>query len=266
MRVAMGVEYQGTNFHGWQTQANNIRTVQQTLENAISNVAANAVTIQCAGRTDAGVHATGQVIHFDTNANRTIRDWIMGTNRNLPPDISVNWAKYVTQEFHARFTAIARHYRYIIINCANRPALVRQFALWNHDPLDADRMQEAATKLIGIHDFSSYRAAGCQAKNPIRNVNYIKIYRQKQYIFIEIGASGFLYHMVRNIVGVLMTIGRKERAVNWAVELLKLKSRAAHKGITAAPQGLYLTRIDYPQNFELPINSCNPFLPNDVEY
>lgn len=249
----MGVEYNGADFQGWQTQAGSkARTVQTTVETAISTVANHPISIYCAGRTDAGVHAVEQVIHFDTNATRSSRSWIMGSNANLPSDINIKWAQKVTDDFHARFRATGRHYRYIILNRPIRSALEYQKALWIHYPLDETTMQTAALDLIGKHDFSSYRAAGCQAKNSIRTVKYLNIKRSNEFIFIEIGADAFLYHMVRNIVGVLITIGRGDKPISWAFDIMNLKNRALG-GITAPPQGLYLIKIDYPSYFGIPV-------------
>lgn len=251
MRIAMGVEYDGAAFQGWQTQTGNTRTVQIMIEQAISKVANHPIKAHCAGRTDAGVHALGQVIHFDTQAERLPRAWVLGCNANLPPDVCINWAQPVKNEFHARFSAIGRHYRYLILNRPFRSALERQRVLWIHRHLDEMRMQEAAQYLIGKHDFSSYRAIGCQAKSPIRTVKYLKVYRNEELINIEIGADAFLYHMVRNIVGVLMTIGRNDKPIYWTKELMDFKNRTLG-GITAPPQGLYLTQVDYPLEFYLP--------------
>lgn len=254
MRIAMGVEYDGAEFQGWQTQVGNLRTIQKLMEQAISKVANHPIVVHCAGRTDAGVHAIGQVIHFDTKAERLPRAWILGCNSNLPSDVSINWMQPVESEFHARFSAIARHYRYLILNRPFRSALNRQRALWIHHHLDITRMQEAAQDLIGTHDFSSYRAIGCQAKSPIRTIKYLRIYPNEEFINIEIGANAFLYHMVRNIVGVLMAIGKGDKPIFWAKEIMDLKNRTLG-GVTAPPQGLYLTQIDYPMEFGLPNQS-----------
>ena len=251
MRVAMGVEYDGAEFHGWQVQRGAVRTVQACLEQAVSRVADQPVAVHCAGRTDAGVHALGQVIHFDTQARRSMRSWVLGCNVNLPPDVSVNWATEVDAGFHARFSAVARHYRYEILNRATRSGLDRARVVWTHRPLDAKRMQEAANDLIGTHDFSSFRALGCQAKSPVRTVLYIDVRQRGERVAIEIGANAFLHHMVRNLAGVLLAIGRGDRPPGWAREILELRDRT-RGGVTAPPQGLYLTRVDYPRVFGLP--------------
>lgn len=249
MRIVMGVEYDGAGFHGWQVQDGAVRTVQGCVQRAVSKVADQAVTLHCAGRTDTGVHAEGQIIHFDTQARRTMRSWILGSNVNLPPDVSVNWAAAVNEGFHARFSAIARHYRYQILNRRTRSGLWREREVWIHRPLDVGCMQQAATALVGTHDFSSYRALGCQAKSPVRTVHYLRVRRDGERLFIAIGANAFLHHMVRNIAGVLIAIGSGDRAVDWAGEILELCDRT-RGGVTAPPQGLYLSRVDYPAEFE----------------
>jgi tRNA pseudouridine38-40 synthase len=245
MRIAMGVEYDGAAFHGWQLQDGDVRTVQGCVQQAVSKVADHPLILHCAGRTDAGVHAEEQVIHFDTGARRPMRSWILGGNVNLPHDVSINWACPVGDDFHARFSAIGRHYRYRILNRPTRSGLWRDRAVWAHRPLDADRMQEAALALVGTHDFTSYRALACQAKSPVRTIHYLRVRREGERIDIEVGANAFLHHMVRNIAGVLLAVGSGERPVDWAREILELRDRTKG-GVTAPPQGLYLTRVDYP--------------------
>ena len=258
MRIAMGVEYDGSGFHGWQVQGGGVRTVQACLEQAVSNVADHRVGVQCAGRTDAGVHALEQVIHFETYARRPFRAWILGTNVNLPRDVSVSWAYEVDTVFHARFSATGRHYRYEILNRMTRSGLHRDRAVWVHRPLDVQLMQQAARDLVGTHDFSSYRALGCQAKSPVRNLYYLKVMRDGERVSIEVGANAFLHHMVRNIAGVLMAIGRGDRPVEWAREILALRDRT-QGGVTAPAQGLYLTRVDYPAEFGIPPRQLESF-------
>ena len=250
-RIAMGVEYDGTGFSGWQVQAQSVRTVQGCLEAAIGRVADRPVTIHCAGRTDAGVHALEQVIHFETAAERSMRAWVLGTNTNLPADVAVRWAVRVSEAFHARFSAIARHYRYLILTRATRSALERERAVWVHRPLDLAAMQRAAAALVGEHDFSSFRAIACQAKSPVRRVHYLELRQRGELIELHIGANGFLHHMVRNIAGVLLAIGRGEAPVAWTRELLALRDRTLG-GVTAPPNGLYLARVDYPPEHALP--------------
>lgn len=246
----MGVEYDGSAFHGWQTQ-DRVRTVQQTLEQAVGTVADHCVTVHCAGRTDAGVHALEQVIHFDTRARRSERSWVLGTNVNLPPDVSVLWARPVVPEFHARYRAVARHYRYRILCRGTRSALLRDRAVWVRQDLDLERMRIAAAHLIGEHDFSSFRALACQAKSPVRRVHYLELARSGDLIDLHVGANGFLHHMVRNIAGVLIAVGSGEEDPEWVRELLDLRDRT-RGGVTAPPQGLYFVRADYPAEFPLP--------------
>lgn len=228
-----------------------MRTVQSVLEQAIARVADHPVRVHCAGRTDAGVHALEQVIHFDTRALRSERAWLLGTNVNLPPDCAVVWVRPVDAAFHARFSATARHYRYRVLNRPTRSALERDRALWVHQSLDLSHIREAASYLVGEHDFTSFRAAACQAKNPIRRVHYLDLEVQGGLIELRIGANGFLHHMVRNIVGVLLAIGRGEAPTLWTRELLQVRDRTLG-GVTAPPQGLYFIRADYPNGFGLP--------------
>jgi tRNA pseudouridine38-40 synthase len=246
----MGVEYDGTAYHGWQTQGD-VTTVQERLEEALSRVANHSVKVHCAGRTDTGVHGLGQVIHFESDADRRSRNWILGCNVNLPDDININWAQPVSDEFHARFSALSRSYRYIILNRMTRSAIWRNRAVWIHRPLDEERMAKAARVLVGTHDFSSYRALGCQAKSPVRTVTGLSVAREGEQITIDISADGFLHHMVRNIAGVLIAIGVGDRPVGWAQEVLEYRNRTLG-GVTAPPQGLYLLRVGYPEQFNLP--------------
>jgi tRNA pseudouridine38-40 synthase len=250
MRWALGVEYDGSGFHGWQAQ-DDVRTVQDCLERALSTVADEPVVAQCAGRTDAGVHATGQVAHFETRAVRSERSWVLGCNVNLPADVNVLWAKPVADDFNARYSAHSRCYRYEILNRTTRSALLRKRAVWLHHPLDSARMHGAGQALVGEHDFSSYRAQGCQAKSPLRRVTRLSARRDGERVILEIEANAFLHHMVRNIVGVLMAIGRGERPESWAGELLARRNRA-QGGVTAPPEGLYLAGVDYPARFGIP--------------
>lgn len=250
IRIAMGIEYDGSAFHGWQLQDNQ-RTVQGQLERAIGRVADHAVCVHCAGRTDAGVHAIEQVIHFDTRAERSKRSWVLGTNVNLPPDVNVLWASPVNAEFHARFSATARHYLYRILSRPTRSSLLRNQTVWVHRALDPDTMRRAGSDLVGEHDFSSFRALGCQAKSPVRHVHYISLERYGEVLELRIGADGFLHHMVRNIAGVLMAIGCGDQPVSWVRELLRIRDRR-RGGVTAPPQGLYFLRADYPEGLDLP--------------
>lgn len=249
-RIAMGIEYDGTGYCGWQIQ-HHADTVQARVEAAVSSVADERVRVHCAGRTDTGVHATGQVIHFDSHARRTPRSWVLGSNSRLPDDVAVRWAVPVPEAFHARFGATGRHYRYLILRRPTRSALWRHRAVWTHRPLDLERMRAAATSLVGRHDFTSFRAIGCQAKSPVRTVRYLDLAYDGDLISLRVGADGFLHHMVRNIAGVLMAIGRGDADVDWTGRLLAERDRT-RGGVTAPPHGLYLTGVDYAHEFGLP--------------
>lgn len=249
-RIALGVEYLGSQYCGWQYQHHAL-SVQQVLEEALTRVADQPVRVHCAGRTDAGVHATGQVVHFETSALRPERAWTLGVNASLPDDVAVRWARAVDAEFHARFSAMARHYRYLILRRPARSALWHQRAFWTHRSLSLAPMREAAAALIGRHDFTSFRALACQAKSPVRTLHYLDLSERGDLLVLSVGADGFLHHMVRNLVGVLLAIGRGERPADWAAELLALRDRA-RGGITAPAHGLYLLRVDYPAVFALP--------------
>ena len=251
-RIALGIEYNGTAYHGWQSQLHDgVATVQETLEKALSRVANHPVAVVCAGRTDAGVHATGQVVHFDTEAEREARAWVYGGGSNLPDDIAVRWAQPVADDFHARFSAFSRRYRYVIYQHPVRPALFARQLCWQYRELDLAPMQEAARHLLGTHDFSAYRGVQCQAKTPVKTVHSLELYRQGPLIVLEIEADAFLMHMVRNIAGVLMEIGRGRRAVDWAGDVLAARRRE-HGGVTAPPDGLYLCAVRYPDAFDVP--------------
>jgi tRNA pseudouridine38-40 synthase len=257
MRIAVGVEYDGSKFSGWQYQQQDVRTVQGEVEKALSTVANHPIHVVCAGRTDAGVHATGQVIHFDTEVQRDERAWVFGANANLPKDVAVLWAKPVSDEFHARFSAQRRAYRYVIFTRHVRPTFLAYRVSWHHRELDVERMAEAGKALLGEHDFSSYRAVACQAKSPVRTLYKLEVSCQGPFIFIDLEANGFLHHMVRNIAGVLMTIGSGERPINWSREVLEARDRTLG-GVTAQPFGLYLTKVGYPAEFALPALSHVP--------
>jgi tRNA pseudouridine38-40 synthase len=245
MRIAMGVEYDGSNYYGWQRQSfDQLPTLQETITKAISAFAAHSVDIVAAGRTDARVHATGQVIHFDTHADRDERAWILGTNKHLPKDIAVKWAREVPTDFHARFSAIARRYQYLILNSTVRSALLHYRSALIYEKLDVSLMHEAAQYLAGEHDFTSFRAAECQAKTPIRKVEYVNIQRIGDFICCEIQANAFLHHMVRNMVGSLIKVGRQEKPGQWIKELLLARDRK-QAGATAPACGLYLTKVFY---------------------
>ena len=249
MKFACIVEYDGSEFCGWQRQSH-APTVQQAVECAISRVADHEVGVACAGRTDTGVHALAQVIHFDTNAKRSLRSWLLGINSNLPPSIVVNKIVPMPDDFHARFSAHARSYRYIIYNHSVRPALLSKRACWERLPLNETQMNEAAKYLIGEHDFTSYRALACQAKSPIRTISRLDISRQDSLVIIDVTANGFLHHMVRNLAGVLMSIGKNENVPMWAQQVLLKKDRACG-GVTAPAQGLYFMSVEYDAKYKL---------------
>ena len=250
MRIALGIEYDGTSYNGWQRQKNGIG-VQQRLEEALAVVANEDIEVVCAGRTDTGVHASGQVVHFDTSAERSDRGWLLGANTNLPPDASVTWARHVSDEFHARFSATGRSYRYVILNRLERSALHRHRAWWVYEPLDDKLMHEAAQQLLGQHDFSAFRAAGCQAKSATRELTAISVERDGDWLTVSVSANAFLMHMVRNITGTLAVVGRGEQPPAWVADVLENRDRTAG-GITAPPHGLTLVSVDYPEEFGIP--------------
>jgi tRNA pseudouridine38-40 synthase len=256
MRIAAILEYDGANFCGWQLQ-NGDRTVQGAVEAALSKVADHAVRVTVAGRTDTGVHACAQVIHFDTNAQRSDYEWLRGANSNLPTDAAVLWVGQVEPSFHARFSATGRCYRYIILNRPVRPTFLARRVSWDYRPMDVAAMQQAAQYLVGTHDFTSFRAAQCQAKNPVRELRRLDVERHEEFVVIETVANGFLHHMVRNIAGVLSSIGAGEQSPVWAREVLLARDRSAG-GITAAADGLYLLRVQYPSHYGLPQLSSTP--------
>lgn len=249
-RYAASVQYQGTRFHGWQSQKG-LPTVQEAVESALSCVANHPLGVVCAGRTDRQVHATGQVIHFDSDSPRELIAWHRGANANLPPDIAINWVRPVPPEFHARFSAIAREYRFVLYNSPTRPATLHNHLTWECRQLDVEAMQSAAHYLLGEHDFSSFRGSGCQARHPIRTVHHLNIIQNQHFISVEIKANAFLLHMVRNIVGSLIRVGKGEEKPAWFERLLQAKDRRLG-GITAKPDGLSLISVHYPDNFKLP--------------
>lgn len=250
MRIAAIIEYDGSNFSGWQLQDGD-RTVQGCMEQALSKVADARVRVTVAGRTDAGVHASGQVIHFDSNAGRSNYEWLRGTNSNLPNDTVLLWVGEVDGSFHARFSATGRHYRYVILNRPVRPTYLAGRVTWDYRTLDIGLMQEAAKYLVGTHDFTSFRAVQCQAKDPVRELRHLKLSRNGDFVVIDVYADAFLHHMVRNMAGVLMSIGAGEQAPGWARNVLEARDRTAG-GVTALPDGLYLTTIEYPEHFQIP--------------
>lgn len=252
-RVALGLRYDGTRYHGWQTQAGLI-TVQQQVELALSRIANHPIHVVCAGRTDAGVHATAQVLHFDTEAERTEHTWISGVNRYLPKDIAVTWAKQVSNDFHARYSAESRSYQYVLYNSSLRPALFDRAVGWCYRPLDIDLMQQGANYLIGEHDFSSFRGADCQAAHAVRCVQNIEVMRENAWIFVYIRANAFLLHMVRNIVAALVEVGSQRRQPEWVKQALEARDRCEAAGMME-PNGLYLIGVEYPSYYQLPQNN-----------
>lgn len=250
MKFAACIEYDGTPFYGWQ-RLSHAPTVQEHVEQALSQVAAHPVSVVCAGRTDTGVHGLGQVIHFETSAQRPERGWLFGSNVNLPDGIAMRWIKPVSDDFHARFSARSRRYRYIILNRPARPALLQKRVCWHHGHLDVEGMQAAAQVLIGEQDFSSFRAAGCQARHAVREIQEVRVMQENDFVYVDIVANAFLHHMVRNIVGSLLKVGAGERPVEWMAELLSLRDRTK-AGVTAPAAGLYFVYVDYPAEFGLP--------------
>lgn len=257
MRIALGIEYDGTGYVGWQRQKSGTG-VQEPLEKAIQIVADAPVEVVCAGRTDAGVHAAGQVIHFDTAAERTPRGWLLGINSNLPDDVNVTWASPVSDEFHARFSAQSRSYRYLILNRLQRSALFRRRAWWVYEPLDEKAMSEAAAMLLGRHDFSAFRAAGCQAPTATREITQLSVQRQGNWVIVDVTANAFLQHMVRNITGTLVAIGRGEKDPTWARIVLESADRK-QGGIAAPPHGLTFMDVCYPASFGVPPRNGDTF-------
>lgn len=249
MRIACAVEYDGSRFSGWQRQ-DHARSTQGDVEVAVSRVANHAVQIFCAGRTDAGVHATWQVIHFETTAERSDRSWVLGSNANLKKDAGLLWAQRVDDDFHARFSAQSRRYRYIILNRPVPSPLLRTRVAWCHALLDETRMQLAANELVGEHDFSSYRALACQAKSPVRTVHHLTVRRSGDFLYLDIVANAFLHHMVRNIAGVLISIGCGDRQPGWAREVLEHRDRT-RGGVTAPACGLYMVGVRYPEKYAI---------------
>jgi tRNA pseudouridine38-40 synthase len=255
MRIALGVEYDGRPYCGWQSQADG-KTVQDTLQCALSQIAGEQpageqVSIIAAGRTDTGVHALEQVVHFDTRAERPLTAWVRGVNALLPDSIAVRWAHPVPDEFHARFSAHGRSYRYLLINRSTRPAILAGKAGWFHAPLDLAAMQAAAQCLLGEHDFSAFRAAQCQAKSPVKHLHQLDIRREDEMLVFDLSADAFLHHMVRNIVGCLVYVGKEKYSPDWLAEVLGSCERRL-AAPTFAPDGLYLRRIQYEAKWGLP--------------
>jgi len=257
MRWALGLEYDGSRFCGWQAQPQGC-SVQDSLERSLAQIAGESIKTVCAGRTDAGVHALGQVVHFDTSADRPLTAWVRGTNALLPAAVAATWAHPVGAEFHARYSARSRRYRYVLLNRAVRPAADFGRAGWFHVPLDVARMQAAALRLLGEHDFSAFRAAECQARTPVRTLTRLDVRRRGDYVVFDVQANAFLHHMVRNIVGSLVYVGKGKHPPAWIGELLAGRDRAqAAPTIEAA--GLYLSEVEYEARWGLPSTPRRPF-------
>lgn len=256
MRYAIGIEYDGRPYCGWQVQ-NNGPSVQAELEQAIARVADEPVTVFGAGRTDTGVHARCQVAHFDSQAERDPRQWVLGVNTHLPGSICLLWARGVSDEFHARFSAIERSYRYSVLNRWVRPALHSGSLSWCRKPLDEKAMNTAARCLLGEHDFSAFRSAGCQARHAVREVTQVEVSREGDVVHIDISANGFLYHMVRNIVGTLLEVGSGEQPAGWMRQVLASRDRD-QAGVKAESDGLYFTGVRYPLSFGIPAVEAFP--------
>jgi tRNA pseudouridine38-40 synthase len=250
MRIALGIEYDGSRFLGWQTQAEG-GAVQDALEPALAAISGTAVSVTCAGRTDRGVHAREQVVHFDTDAERPDSAWVRGVNALLPESLAVLWAHRVNADFSARYSARARTYRYVLLNRAVRPALMARYAGWFHSPLNEQSMRAAAAHLVGEHDFSAFRSAECQAKSPVRTLHSLEIERRGERIDFVLRANAFLHHMVRNIVGTLLYVGKGKHPPQWAREILDSRDRS-RAAPTFQAEGLYLERVEYEARWDLP--------------
>lgn len=251
-RIALCVEYDGSAYSGWQAQLSPaLRTVQEQLETVLARIADHSLRLVCAGRTDAGVHASGQVVHFEARYERPLKAWVRGANSMLPDSIAVHWAQTVSHDFHARFSALSRRYLYCISNAPVRRALLANRFTLHVPPLDAERMHEAAQLLLGERDFSAFRGAGCQSRTPMRNLMRVDVRRHGNLVLLDIEANAFLLHMVRNIAGVLLAIGDGRRPVEWAGEVLAGRDRT-RAAVTAPPQGLCLYQVRYPERFALP--------------
>jgi len=250
MRYALGLEYDGAGFIGWQRQSNSA-SVQQSVEEALAAVADHPVTAICAGRTDTGVHARGQVVHFDSTSQRSARQWMLGINSNLPAAVRAVWIREVDDSFHARFGAYSRSYRYTILNRWVRPAIGAAYYGWCREALDEQRMHAAAQGLVGKHDFSAFRSAGCSAQHASREVTAISVQRREDLVIIDITANAFLYRMVRNIVGSLIAVGCGDKSVQWCKEVLQRRNRKL-AGVTAQAQGLCFMSVRYDPKYKLP--------------
>ena len=252
MRIALGIEYDGAAFRGWQTQPGG-GTVQDALEAAMQTIAGAPVSVVCAGRTDAGVHASAQVVHFDSPVERPLSAWVRGVNTFLPPAVSVLWAQPVDDGFHARFSAYARAYRYLLVNRAQRTGLWHGRAGWYHHALDVEAMQSAADRLLGEHDFSAFRAADCQARSPVKTMHRARVQRCGDLLVFDFEASAFLQHMVRNLVGSLVYVGQGKHPPQWVGELLAARTRTL-AAPTFSAAGLYLVGVRYEPHWGIPVS------------
>ncbi len=258
-RWALGIEYLGSGFHGWQAQGHDPNTLQAHLDQAISRVANEPVVSFCAGRTDAGVHAACQVVHFDTQALREPQAWVLGVNQYLPNALRVLWAVAVSDDFHARFSARRRVYHYGILNRPEPSAIWHNRLTWIRSLLDLDALNQGASYLLGQHDFSAFRAVGCQAKTPVRTIYGIECFRMGSVIWLRVEADAFLQHMIRNIVGTLLPVGRGIKPASWVQDCLISRDRA-QSGPTAKPDGLYLTHVSYPDFSQIPAAIWQPWV------
>ena len=249
-RIVAGIEYDGARFRGWQVQPGG-GTVQDALEHALAEFARVPIRVVCAGRTDTGVHALNQVMHFDTDVVRSDFSWVRGVNAFLPPGVVVQWAKPVSPEFNARFSAFERSYDYVLYVDAVRPALLAGQVGWVHTPLNVEAMREAATCLVGRHDFSAFRSSECQAKSPVKTVSEVAIAASGRFIHFRFTASAFLHHMVRNLMGCLVAVGRERHPPSWLADVLAQGDRRL-AAATFMPDGLYLSRVGYPAEFDIP--------------
>jgi tRNA pseudouridine38-40 synthase len=244
------LEYDGADFAGWQSQPGG-NTLQDVLERALRMIAAEPVRVVCAGRTDAGVHALGQVVHFDTLSFRPDNAWVRGVNSHLPDSMAVQWATPTSEEFHARFSAVERNYCYVLLVSPVRPAVLAGRVGWIHSTPDIDRMREAAKLLVGHHDFTAFRSSECQARTPLRELREMVIERRGHYLIFRFRADAFLHHMVRNIVGSLVAVGNGRHAPDWVGSVLESRDRAA-AAPTFSPDGLYLASVSYAKRWSLP--------------
>lgn len=257
MRYAVGIEYVGARYAGWQRQ-DTLPSVQSTVESALSRIADEAIALVCAGRTDAGVHACGQVAHFDTSKHRELASWLLGANSELPQDVALTFVQPVREDFHARFSALTRRYRYLLLNSSQRAPMWAGRVWWRYSPIDTDAMHEALQALCGLHDFSSFRASQCQSRVPVRRLDRIGVTRQGDLVMIDVVANAFLHHMVRNIVGSAVKVGEGKRPIEWISEVLQARDRRL-AGPTAPPDGLYFVGVTYPEHFDVPCTSHRHF-------